>query len=174
MRAMRVLFDDTIYVSYGQMYVVSDGIGPAADLHATMSGQDNGLCGALTPGFLWLNTGSRYGDVRVRVELHDAEPPMDDAWEEIVEASFTPASADVDLVQWACEKSWPLAIEPVSHRVRYCGAGLDDAHDGGELDDQPQPDRYLLQFWPAAPQPDRTVKQTSDYAAYWHDTAREL
>ena len=170
---MRVLFDDTVNVSYSQMYVASDGIEPAADLHATLSGPDNGLCGALTSGFLFLTTGAQYGDVRVRVELHDAEPPVDDAWEEIVEVSFTPASADTNLVPWACEKSWPPAIEPVSHRVRYCGSGLDDAQSEGELGQKPWPDRYLLQFWPAAAQPDRIVKQTSDYAAYWHDVARK-
>jgi hypothetical protein len=30
-------------------------------------------------------------------------------------------------------------------------------------------DRYLLQFWPAAPGPDRIVRRTSWAAGYWHD-----
>ncbi|MEV4591111.1 hypothetical protein [Streptomyces chartreusis] len=40
------------------------------------------------------------------------------------------------------------------------------------LDDQPQLDCYLVQFWPAPPTTDRVLKQTSQAAAYWHDYAR--
>jgi hypothetical protein len=40
--------------------------------------------------------------------------------------------------------------------------------------DEPQSDRYLLQFWPAPPEPARLLKQTSDIAAYWHAFTREL
>jgi len=35
-------------------------------------------------------------------------------------------------------------------------------------------DRYLLQFWPAAPSPDRVVRRTGESAAYWHGYAAEL
>lgn len=42
------------------------------------------------------------------------------------------------------------------------------------LDGQPHVDRYLLQFWPGEPAPDRILKQTAAIAAYWHDYAREL
>jgi hypothetical protein len=51
---------------------------------------------------------------------------------------------------------------------------MDAGHQGHpQLDDEdPLIDRYLLQFWPAAPAPDRVVKQTSAKAAYWHEYAR--
>ncbi|MFI6375970.1 hypothetical protein [Streptomyces sp. NPDC050546] len=42
------------------------------------------------------------------------------------------------------------------------------------MDGEPQLDRYLLQFWPAPPGPDRILKQTSLSAAHWHRYAREL
>ena len=38
--------------------------------------------------------------------------------------------------------------------------------------DGPRLERYLLQFWPAAPGPDQVLKQTSETAAYWHEFAR--
>jgi hypothetical protein len=41
------------------------------------------------------------------------------------------------------------------------------------MEDDPEADHYLLQFWPAPPEPDRVVKQTSETAAYWHEFARE-
>ncbi|RLV04650.1 hypothetical protein CTZ27_10955 [Streptomyces griseocarneus] len=40
-------------------------------------------------------------------------------------------------------------------------------------DEAPSLDRYLLQFWPAPPEPDRVLKQTASTAAYWHGFARD-
>jgi hypothetical protein len=49
--------------------------------------------------------------------------------------------------------------------------------EGRELDtrmeEDPEADRYLLQFWPAPMGADRVVKQTSEIAAYWHEFATE-
>jgi hypothetical protein len=41
------------------------------------------------------------------------------------------------------------------------------------LDEDPEVDSYLLQFWSSPPAPDSVVKQTSEIAAYWHGFARE-
>jgi hypothetical protein len=41
------------------------------------------------------------------------------------------------------------------------------------MEDDPEADHYLLQFWPAPPEPDRVVKQISETAAYRHEFARE-
>ncbi|WP_328634876.1 hypothetical protein [Streptomyces sp. NBC_00356] len=161
-----------VHVSYGQIYVVSEHE-DQPDLDETFAGQASGLCGAAVPGFLWLVTGLHTGDVGFTVEVHDREPPVDPVWEDIVEVSFRPLSGDSCLQQWAGERDWLLGLEETDYRVRYSGRGMDRGH---ELDTRVEgdvADHYLLQFWPATPQPDGIVRQTSQIAAYWHGVARE-
>ncbi|MFF8875479.1 hypothetical protein [Streptomyces massasporeus] len=172
---MRRPVEGEVHVHYGQIYVESDPDGHVPDLADAFAGQRSGLCGAATPGFLWLNTGLHTGGVGFTVEVRDQAPPLDPVWEEVVEVSFRPASQRSALVQWAGEDSWDLDLEQTDHRVRYCASGMDRAK---EMDtrssDEPQLDRYLLQFWPAPPEPDRVLKETSRTAAYWHRHARTL
>ena len=47
------------------------------------------------------------------------------------------------------------------------GQELDTPEDG-----ETAPDRYLLQLWPAPPEPDAVVREGSESAAYWHGVAR--
>lgn len=163
-----------VHVDYGQIYVVSDPESYGPDLQESFAGQSAGLCGAATPGLLWLSTGLHTGDVSFAVEVHDAAPPLDPAWEDVVEVSFRPVSADSALVQWAWEASWELHLQETDYRVRYCAQGMDAAHrQDTRLDAEPPLDRYLLQFWPAPPAPDEVLKQTSQTAAYWHGYARQ-
>ncbi|MER6615660.1 hypothetical protein [Streptomyces xantholiticus] len=160
-------------VHYGQIYVESapDSFGP--DLAEAFAGQSAGLCGAASPGALWLSTGLHTGSVGFTVEVHDQAPPLDAVWEEVVEVSFRPVSGSSELVQWAGEASWELDLEETDYRVRYCAKGMDEARrQDTRLGNQPRLDCYLLQFWPAPPAPDRVLKQTSASAAYWHDYAR--
>lgn len=168
---VRIAVIGEAHVHYSQIYVVGEGMYP--DLFASMRGQRNGLCGAAEPGTLFLITGLHTGSVGFTVEVHDEPPLLDDAWEDVVEASFRPL-CDTFLMAWAGEQLWPLELDPVDYRVRYCGTGLDAARQRDtRLDDEPQLDRYLLQLWPAAPGPDRVVRQTSKIAAYWHGLAAE-
>jgi hypothetical protein len=160
------------WVHYGQIYVQSSD--SYADLGDCLGGQANGLCGAAVSGTLFLITGLHTGKVGFAVELHEEAPAVDDAWDEIVEASFRPSAPEVALVGWGGEGRWPLALEQVDYRVRYCGSGLDAAREADtSTDDESFVDHYLLQFWPAPPEPDRVVKQTSACAAYWHEVARK-
>lgn len=168
--------DGEVWVHYAQVYVESlradERVYP--DLAACFAGQSNGLCGAAVPGVLFLNTGLHTGKVPFRAELHD-EPPSGDGWQEIVEVSFQPAGK-VMLAEWGGGKTWPLEVARTPYRVRYCATGVDEGHDPGmRTDDDPAPDRYLLQFWPDpdGPAPDRIIRQTSEMAAYWHRFARE-
>jgi hypothetical protein len=164
------LLDDEVEVHYGQIYV--GGELDELELSECFAGQQNGLCGAAVPGCLFLITGLHTGPVGFAVELYDGPPPLDETWEEIVEVSFGPAEP-VALISWAGEQSWPLDLPAADYRVRYCGTQLDQANDKDtRLDDEPQIDRYLLQFWPGRPEPDRVVKQTSKQAAYWHESVR--
>lgn len=115
------------------------------------------------------------GVVGFRVELHDEPPVYDEAWEEVVEVSFTPASTDLALVEWGGQGWHPLTgLEPIGYRVRYCAIGMEEARRADTNPDEKVVDRYLLQLWPGAAESDRVVRQTSESAAYWHRYAREL
>jgi hypothetical protein len=168
---VRVLVSGEVHVDYGQIYVESrDDFG--ADLQECFAGQTNGLCGAAVPGYLFLITGLHTGYIGFTVELHEDRPPLDEAWEEVVEASFRPASPRTALVQWAGENSWDLGLDQIDYRVRYCASGMDQAHQAGtRLEGEMPLDRYLLQLWPARPEPGTVVKQTSGHAEYWHGFA---
>jgi hypothetical protein len=170
---VRTFVDGQVYVHYGQIYVESGEDFP--ELNDCFAGQANGLCGAASPGLLFLITGLHTGHVGFTVELHDAPPPLSDEWEDVVEASFTPLSPHVALVEWAGERSWELGLTEIPYRVRYSATGMDAAREADtRSEDEPAIDRYLLQFWPAAPAPDQVVRQTSKKAAYWHGFARDL
>ncbi|MFJ1666143.1 hypothetical protein ACIOK4_07080 [Streptomyces bottropensis] len=172
---MRRPVDGEVHVHYAQIYVESDPDGVGPGLAEAFAGQSSGLCGAAIPGALWLTTGLHTGSVGFTVEVHDVAPPLDPAWEDVVEVSFRPLSATSVLMQWAGEDTWALDLDRIDYRVRYCATGMDAARERDtRLDDvDPQLDRYLLQFWPASPRPDQVLKQTSQNAAYWHDYARQ-
>ncbi|MFF0374029.1 hypothetical protein [Actinoplanes missouriensis] len=166
---MTVLLDEPISVAYGQFYVVSHLDDNPEPIEA-FAGQANGLCGAQTAGGLFLVTGRHDGDVPLRVDLLDGPPP-EDGWEEIVEASFTPITSEVNLMTWFEEEHPLTGLEAgVSYRVRFCGRGMDAADriirapQDGEIVDS-----YLLAFWPAPAEPDRIIRRTSAVAGYWHD-----
>ncbi|MGW0825997.1 hypothetical protein [Streptomyces sp. NPDC002845] len=165
--------DGEVHVHYGQIYVESDPDSFGPDLKEAFAGQESGLCGAAIPGALWLTTGLHTGNVGFTVEVHDQAPPLDPVWEDVVEVSFRPLSAHSVLMEWAGEDSWELDLEETDYRVRYSAQGMDRARQQDtRLDEEPQVDRYLLQFWPAPPGPDRVLRQASETAAYRHDYAR--
>ncbi|MFI9508235.1 hypothetical protein [Nocardia sp. NPDC052566] len=165
--------DGEVGISYHQIYVVSDPDGISPGMHGAFAGQTGGLCGAAIPGALWLTTGLHSGSVGFTVEVRGQAPPLDPAWEDVVEVSFCPVSDRTLLMQWAGEDFWELDLKEIDYRVRYCAQGMDQAREADvRLDGEPMLDRYLLQFWPAAPEPDRIVRQTSKEAAYSHDYAR--
>ncbi|PWI13284.1 hypothetical protein DI272_03405 [Streptomyces sp. Act143] len=171
---MRRPVEGEVHVHYGQIYVESDPDSHGPDLAESFAGQSAGMCGAAVPGALWLSTGLHTGDVGFTVEIHEEPPPLDPQWEDVVEVSFRPASAESRLVQWAWEAAWDLDLAEMDYRVRYCAKGMDRAREEDtRLGSEPQLDCYLLQFWPAPPQADRVVKETSRTAAYWHSYARE-
>ena len=84
---MRILVDGEVSVYYHQLYVESDRDRLAPGLEETFAGQAAGLCGGAQAGALWLTTGLHSGKVGFTVELHQDRPPVDEAWEEIVERS---------------------------------------------------------------------------------------
>ena len=127
------------------------------------------------PGRLFLITGLHTGEVGFTVEVHETMPSVEYSAEDVVEAAYRPIG-DAMLVTWrGTGGSWGLELEPgTDYRVRYSAWGMDAGHQAGPpMDGEPLVDRYLPQFWPARPAPDRVVKETSRQAAYWHKFARE-
>ncbi|MCG8915635.1 hypothetical protein L6E12_07535 [Actinokineospora sp. PR83] len=160
------------HVSYSQIYVHSGDDAP--EFTECLYGQRNGLCGARMPGVLFLTTGLHTGTVEFAVEVHEDEPPVGEEWEEVVEVPFRPRGEAV-LSEWGGGRVWPLHLEEIDYRVRYCGVRMEEGNAKDvRFAEEPEVDRYLLQFWPAPPAPDRVVRQTSAYAAYFHRTAREM
>jgi SAM-dependent methyltransferase len=167
----RRLFDGTVHVHYGQVYIWSGTAG--ADLDEAFAGQENGLCGAASPGSLFLVTGLHTGRVGLVIEAHETEPELDDTWEDVVEVSFTVDSPEVALVEWGCAGGVPLDLGRGVWRVRYQARGADAAHVADTvLEDEPVIDRYRLDLWPAPAAADRVVKQTSETAGHRHRPAR--
>ncbi|WP_211244011.1 hypothetical protein [Actinospica robiniae] len=170
---MRTVVDGEVFVHYGQIYVNSDPDSFGPELKAAFAGQSVGLCGGADPGALWLVTGLHTGNVGFTVEVHDQPPLLDPAWEEAVEVSFRPASGRSLLVQWAGSAAWELGLDEIDYRVRYCAQGMEGARLKDTRTHGPQLDRYLLQFWPAPPEPERLLRRTSSVAEYWHEFARK-
>ncbi len=191
---MARVFEGLLKVSYGQAYVLT-GVMVNPHMEDAFRGQTNGLCGAAAQGALWLVTGLNTGQVGFTVDVLDAAPPIDDAWEEIVEVSFTVAEEDeeleyddieiiereIALVEWAGERSYPIPLGPGSSRARYCARGMEfgsqfaEYFEQGVIKDVDEiVDFYALSFWPAIFAEDRIIKQTSEIARYWHEVAQSL
>lgn len=151
------------------LYLTPADVDPPA-LDDTRLGQANGLLGGAVPGRLSLTTETHTGDVPQREEWHDDEPAIDAVWEEVVEVSLEVETTAQTLS--AFDDIHDLTVPAVgSHRVRLSATGLDAAHDDGMDEEAASPDRYLLQLWPGASEPDRIVRQTSQRAEYWHSVA---
>jgi hypothetical protein len=170
---VKEIFAQEVTVQFHQVYVESRAGENGVEYADAFAGQRNGLLGAATPGALHLVAGPHTATVDWRVQLSDTDPEAPEAgWQEVVEASFTPATDSVRLVQWAGTADWPLPLPRTSLRVRYSMSGMEatGAHQAG----RPRTLRCLLQFWPAEPQPDVVVRETSAEANVWHRAARRL
>lgn len=167
---MLVLHDAAIHVHYGFIYLAGEDEEIGELLMEERLGQRNGLCGAQVPGRISMLTGLHTGSVPLRIECHSDEPPLDDEWEDVVEVSF--AVDDPYLTLSSFDDHVPLNLPgDGSYRVRYSATGMDAGRSLDTALDEPAPDRYLLQLWPASMAPDAIVRQTSQAATYWHDVA---
>lgn len=160
-----LVFDGAITIDYGQFYFQSTDYDGENVFEDAFVGQSNGLCGAAKDRRLVFITGPNVGDPPLRVERHTSEPVVDDQWEDVVEASLTlPRPTTYHVVECMGEGiGRPVLLTAGSYRFRYSASGMDEAQPGVTDD----PDRYLVQFWPAPAAPDRVVKETTRSAAYW-------
>lgn len=153
------MLEDRVSISHHQVHVCSGPSAPRYDV--AFAGQANGLLGAGDPGALVLVCGTHTGHVGLRVVLHDAEPPLDDAWEDVVEATFVPAGRAVTVAGLMDDVVATVELAPATYRVRWSGTGVDEAYDGVVMAHEPLIDRFELALWPAPPAPDRVLRQGS-------------
>ena len=168
---MELVFDDTLFVHYRFVYL-SPADDEDPDLDESTRGQVNGLLGAATRVALSLVTGTHTGEVPIRVEWHEAEPMLETVWEDVVEASFNVVDQRMRLA--AFDDAREVRVPKTGpHRVRLSAAGFQAGSDEENLgEDDPAPDRYLLQLWPGPLVADRIVRVSGSAAQYWHDEAR--
>lgn len=159
-----------MFSCYGQLHVMS---GECQELlpEDARKGHVNGLCGGAVSGGLFMTVGIHTGDIPITVELYEKAPPLDDAWDEIVETSCIFEEEPVYLFGWAGESSEELAMPPGQYRARFYAERFGDRDTRSE--DEESEERYHLSMWPAPPRPDAILKQTGDAAAYWHNVAKE-
>ncbi|GAA4301681.1 hypothetical protein BJY14_007725 [Actinomadura luteofluorescens] len=108
-----------------------------------------------------VHTGIANGNVAVHIEIHDHQPPLDDAdWEEVAEAS---TKVEHGPLMVRCLTADPPALPmltpagPGTYRLRAHARGRDIAYDGCV---SRSPEVYLIQIWPAPrAQTDRPVRQ---------------
>ena len=167
---MQILLDQTIDTDYGQLDLAwSEQHGLDGELDTFFRGQANGLVGAASSTGIYLNLARRRGGSAVRIELHDSAPDLDDQWEDVVEVSArVPVGASAGWTTWAGEHGGPLAVPPGDYRIRVSARGRDAAADDGEFAEG-LVDFYLVELWPAEPQPDTIVRTTSENAREFHD-----
>ncbi|TDE28956.1 hypothetical protein [Actinomadura sp. 6K520] len=108
-----------------------------------------------------VHTGIANGNVAVHIEIHDHEPPLDDAdWEEVAEASMQVEEGAL-MVRCLTEDPPDLPVltpaGPGLYRVRAHARGRDTAYDGCDPRSQ---EVYLFQIWSAPYLPLHVLKQT--------------
>jgi hypothetical protein len=169
---MELIFDGSLIVSHHSASLESDDSG-FIGWEGCLQGQVNGICGAAVPGLLVLTTGLHTGSVGFRVELHDTEPGLDPQWEDVVEVSFHPNTPEIALNGLMGDNAFRTEIPVRQYRVRYSGKGLDLAREvDSTMTGDPVVDRFLIQLWPEEqPRPDANLRQSSSFAAYWHEIA---
>jgi hypothetical protein len=163
-----IVVDGPIDTSFHQMYFASgDYVG--TDCYVTaFTGQANGLCGGAVAGGLVLKVGIRSGLVPISVEVHETAPPIDQSWDEIVEASCTIVASPAYLCGWDGDYI-EIPVEEGAYRARFCAKAFGETDVDGVSVNTDSGECYLLILWPDTSRPDELVKQTSARAKYFHE-----
>ncbi|MEU4777721.1 hypothetical protein [Micromonospora sp. NPDC023633] len=110
-------------------------------------------CGSIArAGDGWVDgrASDRYHEVRL--ESHDAPPPEDDDWADVIETPFaTGGTVGLAMVTGGSPRDSFRLGEPGLYRLRFCRRPADEG------------DSYLLRFWPvsASPEPPRWIVRSS-------------
>lgn len=175
---VRVVFDGTPHVHYGFVAFASVSDGDFRNGTAARRGQANGLCAAKVPGELHMVTALHTGPIGFRIEVGDDEPTIDDSWDEVVEVSYTagPDTCTLAAFEWWHELHTCGLVPGRHYRARFSGRNIEEAHRADSIGYEAPPiDHYLLQFWPDdRPRDDSIVRDTTDWARYWHRVAQGI
>ncbi|MEC4019443.1 hypothetical protein [Streptomyces sp. H27-D2] len=157
-------------VHYHQFHVsdLEGSLGPELPSHT------NGLVG-VEDGVAHVLTGIHTGTVDLEVTLHRHEPaPGEGPWEDIVEIPAHSVSGElaVHALMVDLEEEFPTLASagPGDYRIRVHARGRDTAID---LAPDEITEWYLLQVWPAAPQPPRALLTTSGHGAVQRASAAD-
>lgn len=164
-----VLLDQVIETDYGQFDLVWNvPFGFDGDFDRFFAGQLNGVVGAADADGVYLNLARRSGGSRVRIELLEQAPRSGvEPWEDVVEVPVVvPEGSQPRWASWAGENWGPLLIPAGRYRLRVSADGRDAGRDGEFAEGVV--DTYLLEFWPAAIEPDAVLRVGSQDAAFWH------
>lgn len=169
------LYSGILGIEYGQFYIISNETQFDGDMDEAFKNQENGLCGASVPGFVWFTTGIQNGKISVDIQLCQSRPRQDDSYQEIVEVSLNVGTSPIFLAEWGSERAQQLELPEGNYRLRYSidGMNIDYDDEAQESNDEYwnsplRGQRYLIQLWIAASSRDIIVQQTTDSAKYWH------
>ncbi|KAB8191846.1 hypothetical protein FH608_028225 [Nonomuraea phyllanthi] len=109
----------------------------------------------------WLQTSSRDGRHRVRLEAHHAPPPLDDRWDDVVETPYHAGTGAVVLTSVMSSDLYtdtPLELgAPGLYRVRVSCRRTPPELPGFEASEG---DLWRMQFWPATLEPPRWLARS--------------
>ncbi len=151
--------ESRLYASYSEFYIQdSEPVGTAADeTFWTPEAGDNRM--AIGDGILAVGTSS-YAMVKVRVEDHDSEPPLDlSQWDHVTEATLVFRSKLLLVSGCLSSSGLFFQMEPGSYRVRCCHANLVESETEGWTGEGDPGDWYSVHFWPAAYAPPTVLKR---------------
>lgn len=166
---MTLIYSGNFHTTMSQMYLESSGFNACEYFAESFLGQSNGLIGTAVPGGAVLVVGIHTGKISLTVDLFDTQPPIDDTWEEIVEASCVVTDTPVYLNPCMGDASEELSQLLVGvYRVRFCARMFGETDTAGVLNSS---ENYLLALWPDILRPDEIIKQTRPKAISWHQAA---
>jgi hypothetical protein len=115
-----------------------------------------------------LTSARQHGQLPVRVDVVDQRPPVEPGWEAAVEFSAR-TGPGVRVTGWGGEGGFSVPVEaPADLRIRYV---VEDGQAGSEQFDtqwdEPPREHYLLQLWPAPPEPPQLLVASSPWSQYW-------
>ncbi|GAB4054554.1 hypothetical protein [Catellatospora paridis] len=163
---MQTVFAGPFHVHYGQ-YSLFDGDHDAGPEWESLEAGGVGVIG-IEAGSALLLTKRHTGDVALTVAYAEAEPALDESYDDVVEIDFVAEAQSLRLTTWHEEEfELPdLPAGPGNYRLRYHGRQTGDlAPEPAGMDEIV--DEYLLQIWPAMPSPSRVVRSTSGWLDRW-------
>lgn len=142
-----------LFVHYG-LYFIDEGGVSEEDSGVEAIHRGNTLV-ATSEGRAVLKAGTHTGDIRLTVDVVDAEPEMGglDAWDVVVETTYVSPAGRAGIVDWNAsghpEFGVLTASGPGTYRMRVHARGRDAGH-RADTPGEPVED-HLIVIWSAAP-----------------------